>query len=283
MTASVVVVGSANLDIILSIARRPAAGETVLGQSIREMPGGKGVNQALSAARITSTGFVGSVGRDSAGEQIEAALIGVGVNIDHVSRGEVPTGRAYVTLTPDGENSIIVMGLANNQLSPKDAVLALESARPHLVLTQLEVPEDVTTAVARWCRERSVRFVLNPSPAQAIAGNVSNADPLIVNHLEAQTILGIESGDHAALARKLAGRFVSVVLTAGPNGAFIVRGDSLQHVPGERVPVVDTTGAGDAFAGTLAAHLALNTSLFDSAMLANHEAARLIQLPREKR
>lgn len=284
MTASVVVVGSANLDIILNVARRPVAGETLLGSSLKEVPGGKGVNQALSAARLVSTVFVGAVGRDSAGQLIEHALAGAGVNIDHVMRGEVPTGRAYIQLTPDGENSIIVMPLANYEVTPEIAVAALERAQPNLVLAQLEVPEEVTFAAAQWCRERNARFVFNPSPARSIAGAaVVNADPIIVNHVEAQMILGIESEDHAALARELARQFTSVVLTAGPNGAFIADADEVRHILGEQVVAVDTTGAGDAFAGTLAGHLALGARLVDAAVRANLEAARVIQLPREER
>ena len=278
------VVGSANLDIILNVARRPVAGETLLGSSLKEVPGGKGVNQALSAARLVSTVFVGAVGRDSAGQLIEHALAGAGVNIDHVMRGEVPTGRAYIQLTPDGENSIIVMPLANYEVTPEIAVAALERAQPNLVLAQLEVPEEVTFAAAQWCRERNARFVFNPSPARSIAGAaVVNADPIIVNHVEAQMILGIESEDHAALARELARQFTSVVLTAGPNGAFIADADEVRHILGEQVVAVDTTGAGDAFAGTLAGHLALGARLVDAAVRANLEAARVIQLPREER
>lgn len=284
MTVSVAVVGSANLDIILGVARRPEAGETVFGQFLKEAAGGKGVNQAISAARITSTAFVGCLGRDSAGERIEESLGDAGVSVDHIKRGEVATGRAYIQLTPDGENCIIVMPLANSELSPADAVSALEKSKPDLVLAQFEIPQEVTFAVAKWCQEHHVRFVLNPSPAQPMVGKaLSNADPLIVNHGEAQAILGIESDDSRALALGLASQFTSVVLTAGHNGAYIAQADVVQHISGEQVAVVDTTGAGDAFAGTLAGHLALGHSLADSAIMANSEAARVIQLSREDR
>jgi len=255
-----------------------------MGQGLQETAGGKGLNQALSAVRVASTTFIGSVGRDRAAQQIEEALDSAGVDMTYLVRQETATGRAYIQLTPDGENSIIVLALANLAMSRKETLAALEKANPTLVLTQFEVPRAVTVAVAQWCRQRGVRLVLNPSPVQPIdIDAISNADPLIVNQVEAQAILGVDSNDDQYLALQLADRFESIVLTAGSNGAFVVTGGEIVHISGERVTVVDTTGAGDAFAGTLAAHLAHGANLVDSAMLANLEAARIIQLTRQAR
>ena len=280
----VAVVGSANLDIVLAVSRRPVAGETIMGQGLQETAGGKGLNQALSAVRVASTTFIGSVGRDHAAQQIEEALDSAGVDVTYLVRHDMATGRAYIQVTPDGENSIIVLALANSAMSPTETLAALDKANPTLVLTQFEVPRDVTVAVAQWCRKTGVRLVLNPSPVQPIdIDAISNADPLIVNQVEAQTILGVDANDDQYLALQLADRFESVVLTAGSNGAFVISGGEIVHISGEQVRVVDTTGAGDAFAGTLAAHLAHGTKLVDSAMLANREAARIIQLTREAR
>ena len=284
MTAKVAVVGSANLDIVLTVPRRPLAGETIMGHGMQETAGGKGLNQALSAARVTETTLIGCVGRDRAAIQIGTALDAAGVETHNIVRQEIVTGRAYIQVTPDGENSIIVMALANSALTAKDALSALEKANPLVVLTQFEVPRPVTVAVAEWCRQKGVRLVLNPSPVHSVdIDTISNADPLILNQVEAQAILGVESQDYRTLAIDLASRFKSVVLTAGSDGAFVVVGGELAHVPSERVSVVDTTGAGDAFAGTLAGYLAEGIGLVESAMLANREAARVIQLPRRAR
>ncbi len=283
--ARVAVVGSANLDIVPRVDRRPAAGETVLGRAMIETPGGKGANQALSCARVAPTHFIGSIGRDSAGRRVETALREADVDVTHLTHIDTPTGRAYVTLTPDGENSIVVMGLANSHLSDEVVLGALEASRPTLILAQLEVPKVVTEAVLEWTRQHDVRLVFNPSPADPqILANAVHADPLIVNEHEAAQILQSDSADVGTLATELSKRFRSVVVTAGSRGAFVGVGGNVTRVQTSTVTAVaDTTGAGDAFAGTLAAHLALGLELVDAAKLANAEAGRLVQLERTSR
>jgi ribokinase len=283
MTALVAVVGSANLDVVLSVSRRPDAGETLMGSGYLEVPGGKGANQAIASGRVARSTFIGSVGRDGAARRLEQALDSASVELDYLVRSDVPTGRAFITLTPDGENSIVVMALANSTLTSRAVIAALEAARPTLVLTQLEVPEAVTAAIVEWCTRTATRLVLNPSPVQSLpAGALTIADPLIANQGEARALLGIDADD-TELAVALAKLCRSVVLTAGSRGAYVVTGDIVDHIGGQPVDVVDTTGAGDAFAGTLAAHLALGASLVDAASIANSEAARLIQLTRTDR
>ncbi len=280
----VAVVGSANLDIVIQSPRRPAGGETVLGSSLVETPGGKGANQAFAAARVAGTAFIGQVGADSAGEQLLAVLAGAGIDVAHVRVVGTPSGRAYVTLTPDGENSIIVLPLANAELGTQHVVTALDAVQPAVVLTQLEIPGHVVAATARWCARHGARFVLNPSPVGPVAEDVlAVADPLIVNQGEAQAILGTESDDCDDLALRLLGRARSVIVTAGPDGAVVAENGGTERIAGARVPVVDTTGAGDTFAGTLAAHLAAGGALAAAARLANVEAARVIQLDRADR
>ncbi|MCU1441016.1 MAG: rbsK 1 [Rhodoglobus sp.] len=287
MTALIAVVGSANLDVVLSVARRPAAGETVMGSGYLETAGGKGANQATAAARIASCAFIGSVGHDSAGRRIATALREAGVAIDHLHRGEMPTGRAFISLTPDGENSIVVLPLANSDLRPSDVVRSLDASRPAVVLTQLEVPTAVTAAVVEWCTRNDARLVLNPSPVQHLPSAVlAIADPLIANAGEARALVDLASDTpvtDATLAAALALRCRSAVLTAGPRGAFVAADDSIHHIEGLPVTVADTTGAGDAFAGTVAAHLALGAELVAAASIANREAARVIQLNRTDR
>lgn len=285
MTARVVVVGSANVDVVLTADRRPLAGETVMGRTFIETPGGKGANQALASSRFAPTSFVGCMGRDADGESVEAALVAGGVNIDHVFRCDVPTGHAYITVTPDGENSIVVMALANSELSVGTVLEALKELRPTVVLIQLEVPRAVTDAVLVWCRDRNIRLVFNPSPVDShVTEMADHADPLIVNQHEARSILGLESGTESDLAAALAKKCRSVVVTAGAQGAFVGVGSLVTAVVGSAVEVVvDTTGAGDAFAGSLAAHLANGLDVVAAATLANAEAARVVQMDRTKR
>lgn len=280
----VAVVGSANLDIVVQSPRRPVGGETILGSSLVETPGGKGANQAFAAARVAGTAFIGQVGSDGAGEQLLATLAGAGIDVTHLRIAGTPSGRAYITLTPDGENSIIVLPLANAELRTEHVLASLEALRPAVVLTQLEIPSDVVEATADWCARRGARFILNPSPVGPVAERVlAVADPLIVNQGEAQAILGTGSDDNDDLARRLLARARSVVVTAGPDGAVVAEDGDTARIPGARVPVVDTTGAGDTFAGTLAAHLAAGSGLASAARLANAEAARVIQLDRSAR
>ncbi len=280
----VAVVGSANLDIVVQSPRRPVGGETILGSSLVETPGGKGANQALAAARVGATAFIGQVGADAAGEQLLATLAGAGIDVTHLRIAGTPTGRAYITLTPDGENSIIVLPLANAALRTEHVLASLEALRPAVVLTQLEIPPGAVAATADWCARRGARFILNPSPVGPVAEQVlAVADPLIVNQGEAQAILGTGSDDNDDLARRLLARARSVVVTAGPEGAVVAADGAAARIPGARVTVVDTTGAGDTFAGTLAAHIAAGSSLASAARLANAAAARIIQLDRSVR
>ncbi|WP_448061785.1 ribokinase [Cellulomonas hominis] len=288
MTAGrVAVVGSANLDVVVQGPHRPTAGETVLGTALTETPGGKGANQALASARVGPTAFVGQVGSDAAGDLLRTALAGAGVDVTHVRAAGVPSGRAYVTVTPDGENSIVVLPLANATLDADRTVEALDAIGPAVVLTQLEIPPGAVEAAADWCVRNAARFVLNPSPVGPVAERVlAAADPLIVNRGEALAILGpggADAADTADLATRLLGRARSVVVTAGPDGAVVATDGASTQVPGARVTVVDTTGAGDSFAGTLAAHLAAGCALDEAARLANAEAARIIQLDRAGR
>lgn len=285
MSAFVAVVGSANLDVVLSVDRRPAAGETVLGTAYAETAGGKGANQAVAAARVAPTAFIGRVGRDPGAAAIAETLERAGVDLEHLQRGQELTGRAYITLTPDGENDIIVMPLANWALGAAEVTAALDELEPAVVLTQLESPEAVTGAVAAWCIAHSIRLIVNASPVRTLPAEILEAaDPLIVNEVEARVILGsADAVTHADLAAALAVSSRSVVLTAGKDGAFVASGSSVEHVAGKAVKVVDTTGAGDAFAGTLAAHLARNESLRAAVEEANRQAAWTVERSRDQR
>lgn len=285
----VAVVGSANLDLVVSLERFPEAGETVMGERLEEVAGGKGLNQAIAAARSGECAFVGSVGEDEAGRLLLEQLERAGVDATQVLHRPEPTGRAYIEVTPDGENRIVVMALANRRLEAAAVRRGLHALRPAVVLAQLEVPREAVDAAAEWASAHGARFVLNASPVSELPTSLlERCDPLIVNSGEAGWLVhGSSPGrdpDVAELARRLAQRVASVAVTDGPLGCHVGTSErGIAPVAGRPVPAVDTTGAGDMFAGTLAAALARGQELEDAAELANEAAARIVQVPRRDR
>jgi ribokinase len=283
----VAVVGSANLDIVVTLDRNPNPGETVFGRDYAETPGGKGANQAIAAARLTQTSLIGMVGKEPSGSLIISHLASYNVDATHVRETGTGTGRAFIAVTPDGENSITVLPLANAALTADTVTASLRELRAMVVLAQCEIPPDAVEAAAAWCAATETRFVFNPSPVTAITADaLSRADPLIVNENEARAILeppGADQSSKSDLARALLSVARSVVLTAGGEGAFVAEDHMVTRIPGLQVTVVDTTGAGDEFAGSLAAHLSLGTPLLEAAAAANAAAAQIVGLPRAAR
>jgi ribokinase len=257
----------------------------VLGKAFATVCGGKGANQAIAAARVARCAMIGRVGPDPAGVRLIDAVAGAGVDTPGLERGDQPTGRAIIMLTPDGENSIVVLALANSTMDEDAAVAHLERRRPDVVLTQLETPLAVVEAVAGWSAQAGARFRLYPSPVLPLpSALVAAADPLILNAGEAVALTGRDGVPPTDLARLLADRARSVVVTAGADGAYVAHAGTV--VQAEAVPVaraVDTTGAGDVFAGTVAGHVANGVSLVEAARRANAEAARIVQLRRADR
>lgn len=295
MTGGVAVVGSANLDIVLSVDRFPLPGETVLGRGLVHVPGGKGLNQAIAAARHSPTVFVGCVGGDEAGDVLLSHLGEAGVDTSHVRRVDEATGRAFIQVAPDGENTIVVLALANRRLTAETVRTALDAVEPSVVLAQLEIPLESVEAAATWASDRGARFVLNPSPVRELPrGLLAACDPLVVNTGEAMSLLGDAQPEGAAgaatddysanLAGRLADLARSVAVTDGARGVSVASspGD-VTHIDGVRVTPVDTTGAGDEFAGAFASALATGGSLVSAAENANRAAARIVTMPRRER
>ncbi|MGW4271127.1 ribokinase [Streptomyces seoulensis] len=267
------VVGSANADLVIGVQRRPAAGETVLGSDLATHPGGKGANQAVAAARLGArTALLARVGDDAHGRLLLDAQRAAGVDPAGVLVGGAPTGVALITVDPSGDNSIVVSPGANGRLTPEDARAAaglIGSAR--VVSAQLEVPLETVVEAVRHLAEGS-RFVLNPSPPRELPQELLAAcDPLIVNEHEAKVILGgDEAGDDPEdWARALLARGPrSVVVTLGAEGALVASADGAVRVPSVKVDAVDTTGAGDAFTAALAWRLGAGASLAEAAAYA---------------
>ncbi|MEV8606699.1 ribokinase [Amycolatopsis sp. NPDC051373] len=267
MCAAVLVVGSANADLVVPVDRRPAGGETVLGGDTVLSPGGKGANTAVAAGRLgADVALLGAVGSDPYGALLRDSLTGAGVSTAFLLVVDRPTGIAYITVTPDGENSILVSPGANSALMPSD-ITSEALAGAAVVVLSLEVPlPTVEHAVAR-ASAAGATVLLNLSPAARLsASTLAAVDVLLVNEHEAAYLLGSPGADPRKLL-ELGPR--AAVVTLGSRGAVVVTSSGLTAVSSPAVAAVDTTGAGDAFAGALAASLASGVSLVDAA----HRAA----------
>jgi ribokinase len=249
----VVVIGSANLDVVATTSRLPGPGETVLGTGIAEHPGGKGLNQAVAAARTgRSVAMLGAVGDDDAGRLLRDVAASAGVDTAGVDVVDgLPTGRAVILVDEHGENSIVVVPGANASVRfgglPQAAVL----------LAQLEIPLDVVDAALDAARAAGSTTVLNPAPAPP--GGLpdvllARCEIVVPNEHEVELLGGVD--------RLLAAGVGTVIVTRGADGVTVASADgSRATVPAFPVDPVDTTGAGDAFCGALAARLAAGDGL----------------------
>ncbi|WP_033313943.1 ribokinase [Streptomyces iakyrus] len=267
------VVGSANADLVIGVERRPGAGETVLGSDLAVHPGGKGANQAVAAARLGArTALLARVGDDAHGRLLLDSQREAGVDTVGVLVGGAPTGVALITVDPSGDNSIVVSPGANGRLTPEDVRAAgclFQGSR--VVSAQLEIPLETVVEAVRSLAPES-RFVLNPSPPRPLPREVLAAcDPLIVNEHEAKVILGDSAvGDSPEdWARILLAKGPkSVVVTLGAEGALVASAEGVSRVPAVQVDAVDTTGAGDSFTAALAWRLGAGESLAQAAAYA---------------
>ncbi|NIH84383.1 ribokinase [Amycolatopsis granulosa] len=280
MTGQVVVVGSANVDLVVEVPRHPGGGETILGGDLRRSPGGKGANQAVAAARAggAETTFAGALGTDESAELLLASLERAGVRTDLVSRVDAPTGTALITVSPDGENAIVVAPGANARLALTDAQVH-RIAHADVVLAQLEIPLGVVRAAAAARRPGAV-MALNAAPSRDLPADLWDVvDLLIVNEHEAAD-LARTGGSPEDLARVLLDLVPAVVITLGAEGSLVAERDAEPvRIPGERVAAVDTTGAGDTFCGVLAAALARGLALPEAAWIAGVAAALAVTRP----
>jgi ribokinase len=255
VTVRACVVGSTNVDLVLQVPALPAPGETLLGASVRREPGGKGGNQAVALARLGArVQLVSAVGRDADGDWSVEQLADESVDVTHVARVAEPTGLAVVMVDPAGENCIVVSPGANALVHAPAAIDA------DVLLLSLEVPLETVMAAAARAQASGVPVVLNAAPAQ----------PLPAHLLEAVDVLVVNETEWASLGRPATGR---VVVTLGAAGCRVLDDGRSAEVPGVPVEVVDTTGAGDCFAATLAYGIATGLDLDAAVALAVRASA----------
>ena len=258
----VAVVGSANLDLVVEVETIPVAGETVLGGDLRLIPGGKGANQAVAAARLgRRVAMIGRVGDDDAGRTLRSAMDSAGVDTTSLLTTEgAPSGTALIAVGADGDNAIVVSPGANGRLSSADVEGATGVlAAADVVLLQLEVPLEAVSAAVRGA---GGTVVLNPAPAPATMlppDLLDRVDVIVPNQTELATMAGhaglspigeVDPETAVALARGLP--IAAAVVTLGAAGAIVVTPTDATHLPAPAVMPVDTTAAGDAFCGALA-------------------------------
>lgn len=295
-SGSIVVVGSINADLIVQVQRHPQPGETIPGSGGQMLPGGKGANQAVAAARLGGqVALIGATGDDANAEVALSGLRASGVDLSGVATIPGPTGFAVVTVAQDGENSIVVVPGTNASVG-SDLVSrhSEQIGAADVVVCQGEIPREGIEALAPLVRGR---FVHNPAPVIDLDPAVLLAsDPLVLNEHEAALVLeqltaaardrtgaipkgSAEAGapvravPEAMATALLAAGIPSVIITLGAEGALVVDGDGLTHIPAAPVRAVDTTGAGDAFIGALATALARGDALREAARFASRVGA----------
>lgn len=272
--SEIVVLGSANMDLVVRQPRLPNPGETMFGSSFDTVPGGKGLNQAIAAARVGGeVAFLGAVGGDAFGATLRATLEADGVDVSAVALVERPTGTAHISVLDGGENAIVVVPDANGVDLPLDErqQAAIRAAR--YLVVQFERPLGLVTAAVAFARANGVTTVVTPAPVLALPDDfLDDVDILVPNAAEACALAGLD--DEADAARVLSRRVGTVVVTRGSRGALVARGGELvAEVAAHPVTPVDTTGAGDTFTGVLVARLAAGDTEPDALRAASVAAA----------
>ncbi|MFQ2105991.1 ribokinase [Aeromonas rivipollensis] len=277
-----VVLGSVNADHVLRVPHFPRPGETLTGHSYQVVPGGKGANQAVAAARLgAAVSFIARIGDDAIGRQMKTGFANDGIDVSAVELDDkLPTGIAIIYVSDEGENSIGLSTEANGALDiamvkRHEAMIA----GAHTLLLQLEVPLESVFEAAKLARSHGTRVVLNPAPAQPLSADLlALVDLITPNQTEAELLTGVKVTGEASAAQASA-RFhqmgiADVMITLGSQGVYCSNGQQQALIPGFRVEAVDTTAAGDTFNGALlAAELA--GADFHSAVRFAHGAAAL--------
>ncbi|CAN5205826.1 ribokinase [soil metagenome] len=272
-------VGSANMDVVFRVERVPGPGETLLAESVHRYPGGKGLNQAVAAARAgVVTSFVGALGADGDGDQLRATMNAVGIATSQVRTELLETGQAFIVVDAAGENTIIVASGANGTVTELGEFDRAAVAASAVLLIQLELPLTAVHQAARAAREAEVLVVLNAAPAAPIDDELLElVDFLVVNEHEAE-LLGARFGAGLDPRATLAGIVPRLVVTLGSRGSVLFEhGAEIAQIAAPSVEAVDSTGAGDSFCGAFAAALAEGRDFRSAASFGTAAAALSVQ------
>jgi len=281
MKQHLLVVGSSNTDMVVKADRLPRPGETILGGTFFMNPGGKGANQAVSAARLGGqVTFICKIGNDIFGQQSKQLFEKEGIDTSYMfSDSTHPSGVALITVDSKAENCIVVASGANANLLPSDLSAAYEAIeKADIILMQLEIPIETVNRVSNIARRLNKKVILNPAPAQPLDSELLQSLDLITpNETEAEMISGIKITDNDSLqacARAIHDMGVqSVIITLGAKGAFIYNDILREHIPSYEVNAVDTTAAGDVFNAALAVAVSEGLGLPEAVRFANKAAA----------
>jgi ribokinase len=266
------VVGSLNMDLVVRAPHFPAPGETISGEDLAIIPGGKGANQAVAAARLGArVAMLGRVGGDVFGQALLDNLLQNRVDVGRVQRDQAATGTAAIVVDAQGQNSIVLSPGANGKMTPAD-VADLPDAK--ILMLQFEIPSETVLSAAQQAREKGMRVIVNPAPARAMdKALLKSVDILAPNESElslltGKTVTDVASAESAARMLMEQGAGI-IIVTRGSQGSLAVTKNERYDVPSFKVDVVDTTAAGDAFIGGLAVSLVDNKSLDKALIYAN--------------
>jgi ribokinase len=269
------------MDLVVTTGRFPLPGETVLGNTIAVIPGGKGANQAVCCAKLGGrVSFVGRMGKDRFRDQLWKSMKADGVALDHsITDPDASTGIAFIIVDASGQNEIVVISGSNMRLTPRDidahrGVFTLRG----VLLLQLEIPIRTVARAALLARKAGLRVILNPAPARTLPDALLRcADYLTPNETEAEKLTGVKvtslrTAEQSA-ARLLARGVGNVIMTLGAKGSVLVTKDGMKSFPARKVRAVDTTAAGDAFNGALAYALTAGSTVEEAIPFANDVAS----------
>ncbi|AUM66683.1 ribokinase [Brevibacillus laterosporus] len=269
----IAVIGSLNMDVVVEAPRQPKMGETISGDHVHFIPGGKGANQAVACARLgAQTSMIGSLGRDAFGDSLEQAMKQEGIQVSTIKRVEnAPTGIASILLA-EGDNQIIVVAGANAHTSMTDVDLHADTVKAaDIVLLQLEIPIETVVHTAKLAKEAGKTVILNPAPAQKLPDELFGyIDVMTPNESELYLLTGLEQNQTTDKATTLSAAMKAlhakgvkhVVTTLGATGsAYLMNGETFGTIASHKVQVVDTTGAGDSYNAGLAYALASGQSI----------------------
>jgi len=269
----ILVIGSLNADLVVRAPHFPEPGETISGNDLQIIPGGKGANQAVAAARQSvSVAMCGSVGTDGFSSFLLNSLKSDSVDVTNVRTADSATGTAIIVVDAGGQNSIVLSAGANGKVNPRDIDALKIDAR--VLLLQLEIPLETVIHAAGWGRQKNMIVILNPAPARPLPDElISNVDYILPNETELGLLSGMPVKDLAS-AEEAAGLLLrrgakNVIVTLGEKGALFVSPDRSIHVKPFKVEVLDTTAAGDAFIGGFASAILRGVEIAEAVKYAN--------------